>query len=490
MKTILKKTDINILKYLNNNNTISPKELEHILKKSETSIRNSIKNINNFFIENDLTPLKKINGKYSLPLMTSEDLEKFFIDETIELPAEERFNYLIFELILTEKVNLNEKAKLFNVTRKTLSLDLEEVKIFLAKRNLYLKSVPWKGIYLEGNNSDKICLGIQFIMKFLFEREFNDFTTKVHKKFLNPLLDRLYYQYIPSSVEKTLYKLTKDILKNYNIEGGGYFFNSFLASATYCYLKRNQTLDIISKDIPRELKNIKYDYLSFFSSKEFQNNYSFLKNNIIILANSLVRMHPFFYKYIGETDLETINILNTFEQEFNFKFTENWKIKFIQLLNVSKYKYKYNVKHFSCSSLLSENDSKIAIKIKEIFKQNNLYFYKEDINLILLFLKSHIMNYQLHKKQKNILILDCFYDCWLGNLIKQQLENKFFNLKIDVKSFYKIDNNNILEFNPNLIIYTEFDFNNFFPDINIKKQQVKYTNIFEYIDYFEGLGLF
>lgn len=490
MKTILKKTDINILKYLNNNSNISTKELEIAIKKSETSIRNSIKNINNFFIENSLAPLEKIKGKYSLPSMSLQNLDEFIIEDIVELPPEERFNYLIFELILTEKLNLNEKSKLFNVTRKTLSLDLEEVKKFLATKNLHLKSVPWQGIYLEGNSSDKIRLGVQYILKLIFEKNFNDLTTEIHKKFLNPLLDKLYRQYVPSSVEGSLCKLTKDILKNYNIEGGIYFFNAFLASAIYCYLKREENLEIISRKIPEELENIKQEYLDFFNSKDFKINFDYLQNNIVILANSLVRMHPLFYKYVAEFDLETKNTLENFEKQFNFKFNENSKIKFVQLLNVSRYKYKFNVKHFSCSTNLCKSESETASKIKKILKENNLYFYKEDINLILLLLKSNIMNYQLNKNQKNILILDCFYDCWLGKIIKQQLENKFFNLKVDVKSFYKIDKSNILDYNPNLIIYTEFDFDNFFPDTHIKKQQIKFTNIFKYMDYFEELGLF
>lgn len=490
MKTILKKNDINILKYLNNNSNTSTKELEIVMKKSETSIRNSIRNINNFFTENQLTPLEKIKGKYSLPPMTSQDLEKFFIEDIIELPPEERFSYLIFELILTEKLNLNEKAKLFNVTRKTLSLDLEDVKEFLAKRNLSLKSVPWQGVYLEGDNSDKICLGVQFIIKLLFEKEFSNFTLEIHKKFLNPLLDKLYRQYVSISVEENLYKLTVDTLKNYSIEGGIYFFNSFLASAIYCYLKREENLEVIQKKIPEELEIIRQDYLNFFNSDNFKKNFNFFQNNSMILANSLVRMHPLFYKHIAESDLETKNIIENFEDQFNFKFNETSKIKFVQLLNVSKYKYKYNVKHFSCSSNLSNFDMELTSKIKKILYENNLYFYKEDINLILLLVKSDSLNYQLNKKQQNILILDCFYDCWLGKMIKQQLESKFFNLKVEVKSFYKIDKDNILDYNPNLIIYTEFDFNNFFPNINIKKQQIKFINIFKYMEYFEELGLF
>lgn len=490
MKTILKKTDINILKYLNNNNSISTKELEVAIKKSETSIRNSLRNINNFFAENNLTPLKKIKGKYSLPPMSLHDLDKFIIEDIVELPPGERFSYLIFELILTEKLNLNEKAKLFNVTRKTLSLDLDEVKKFLATKNLYLKSVPWQGIYLEGSSSDKICLGIQFIMKLIFEKEFSDFTMEIHKKFLNPLLDKLYRQYIPVSVEDTLYKFTIDTLKNFNIEGGIYFFNSFLASAIYCYLKKEEHLEIPSRNFPKELSDIKQGYLNFLNSKEFQIDYNFFQNNTEILANSLIRMHPLFYKNIMESDLEIINILQNFEIQFNFKFTEKTKIKFIQLFNVSRYKYKYRVKHFSCSSNLSKYDTEMVSKINNILKENQIIFYKEDIHLILLLLKSNIMNYQLNKQQQNILIIDCFYDCWLGKIIKQQLENKFFNLKVDVKSFYKVDTDNILEFNPNLIIYTEFDFDNFFPNINIKKQQIKCTNVFKYIDYFKELGLF
>ncbi|WP_426711466.1 helix-turn-helix domain-containing protein [Cetobacterium sp. SF1] len=492
MNTILKKTDINILKYLNHNNNISTKDIAAAIKKSETSIRNSIKNINNFLEENNLSPLEKINGKYTLSNFTSNDLNKFLIGDFVELPPNERFNYLILELILTEKLNLNEKAKLFNVTRKTLSLDLEEVKKFLCEKNLSLESIPWKGIYLQGNTNDKIQLAIKFIMKLLLEREFNQFTVEVHKKFLNPLLDKLYHQYIPVDIEQKLYILTKNTLNHFDIQGGTHLFNSFLAASIYCYLQNEHKLVINSKKtiFSKEVEIIHKEYMEYFQSEFFKNQYPFLKNNNVILANALTRMHPAFLKNSIDSNKFTIDLFKSIEKYFNFEFINDIKIKFIQLLGVAEFKFIYRIKRYnSCFSEISQGDKEIIMKIGSIFNHYNVFIYEEDLTLLALLIKENLMIYE-KKQMRKILVLDCFYESWLGNMIKVQLQNNFLNLNIIVKSFYNIEKQDILDLNPDLIIYTNFEFDNFFTDINITKQQLTHANVFKYMEYFENLGLF
>lgn len=486
MRTLLKKNDINILKYLSHNNNVSTKDIAQAINKSETCIRNSIKNINTFFEENNLTPLERIDGKYNLSFNISNNLSPLLLKDSIEIQAKERFNYLMFELILTEKLNLNKKTSTFNVTRKTLSLDLEEIKNFLAQKDLYLESIPWKGIYLKGDQNNKIILSIKFLLKLILEKEFNPFSSEINKT------EKLYHQYLPIEIEKKLFNLNQIILKKYNLNIGTQLSNVLLAVLIYCYLKKDSYI-LAEEDPLFSLKNVKEiynSYFSFFCSEEFLKEYPFFHKNSHILSSTLTRITPEILKIDITNDNIMNNIISNLESNLNFKFTESSNLYFIQLLRVGNFKYKYNITHFnSFFEDISEQDKYIIDKLNSILIKNNINLLYEDLTLPALIIKHNIVKYKIQTKQKHILILDRFLDCWLGNLIQNQLLNNFEHLNIAVKSIYLLNSEDILLLNPDFIIYTDFEFDNFFPNINIKKQQCKYDNIFKNINYLEDFEL-
>lgn len=489
MTTLLKKNDINILKYLyhnnNNNNNTTIKTIANAIGKSDTSIRNSIKNINCFCEKNNLPPIIKIEGKYTLPIFTASNLHKFLLESPIETAAKQRFNYLMLELILTDKLNLNEKSNIFNVTRKTLSLDLEDLKKFLLKKDLYLESIPWKGIFFKGDFFNKAHLSIEFILKILLEKEINNFATENYK------LTELYYQHIPYEIENSINEFVKSIFLKFNISTGTHIFNSFLASCIFCYLKKEENIVDNLKDslLFNEITIVPKKYTEYFNSKEFIEKYPFFKNNNLFLSRALTRLSPEFLNLKLKNNTYFNQITEFIENKLEFQFSENSKLYLIQLLGISKFKYEYQINHFSSSfNNLYTKENKLIQKIMNLFFELNISIYEEDLTLIILLIKESLLQFFLIKDKKKILILDKFLNCWLGNIIKNQLMDNFSNLDISIESVYLFKKEDIFKLNPDFIIYTDFEFEKFFEDIYINKIQFKHINIFEYLNYFEKFG--
>lgn len=189
------KIDISILKLLINHETLSLEQISFFLNISIVTARISIKNINNFLKVYDLGKISKSNKNYLLYL-TKDSFN--FPDENIEiiLSSEERISYIIILLIFEKKVNLNSLTDIFNVSRNTLNNDLLQIKKFLKKSNLSLKSVSWQGILLKGKIEDIKNFSINYLIKILIKKEFNEIVWTLYGKFLNPFVKKYFDTFV------------------------------------------------------------------------------------------------------------------------------------------------------------------------------------------------------------------------------------------------------------------------------------------------------
>lgn len=85
---------------------------------------------------------------------------------------EERKFFLILELLIKKSLNLEESAKILQVTRRTLNYDLIDIKEKLLKFNLKIDSQIGKGIFLYGNEIDIRKASFHYFYKFLIEVKF------------------------------------------------------------------------------------------------------------------------------------------------------------------------------------------------------------------------------------------------------------------------------------------------------------------------------
>lgn len=123
---------------------------------SSRTIRNELKEINEFLVQEDLPEIQNIRGKgFMLTLSTQEKerLVEYSVEDTEEtfLNREER----IFDLILSfslgsEKVLLYQKEEEFLISKSTMDEDMRRVRAILETYGIEVMSIPKQGIVLHG----------------------------------------------------------------------------------------------------------------------------------------------------------------------------------------------------------------------------------------------------------------------------------------------------------------------------------------------------
>lgn len=132
-------------------------KLEDQFRTSSRTIRNELREINQFLIENNFSEIKNFRNRgYQLVLDASE---KQALLEQSELVNEEFFldrDKRIFDLILSfslgnKAVFLYQKEEAYQISKSTLDEDMRRVRNILADYGLKVISVPKQGIVLQGS---------------------------------------------------------------------------------------------------------------------------------------------------------------------------------------------------------------------------------------------------------------------------------------------------------------------------------------------------
>lgn len=132
-------------------------KLEDQFRTSSRTIRNELREINQFLIENNFSEIKNFRNRgYQLDLDASE---KQALLEQSELVNEEFFldrDKRIFDLILSfslgnKAVFLYQKEEAYQISKSTLDEDMRRVRNILADYGLKVISVPKQGIVLQGS---------------------------------------------------------------------------------------------------------------------------------------------------------------------------------------------------------------------------------------------------------------------------------------------------------------------------------------------------
>lgn len=132
-------------------------KLEDQFRTSSRTIRNELREINQFLIENNFSEIKNFRNRgYQLVLDASE--KQALLDQS-ELVNEEFFldrDKRIFDLILSfslgnKAVFLYQKEEAYQISKSTLDEDMRRVRNILADYGLKVISVPKQGIVLQGS---------------------------------------------------------------------------------------------------------------------------------------------------------------------------------------------------------------------------------------------------------------------------------------------------------------------------------------------------
>ncbi|MDN5342682.1 MAG: hypothetical protein PWP28_1557 [Oceanotoga sp.] len=432
---MLNQRELEIIKFLIENKKISSEELSEKYNVSERTIRQNIKNINDFL---NIKGLSKIYTKNSLYFMdTDQDFQKIqniFYDIRL-LTQNERLDLMELYLCLEDSLNLTRISEELMVSRTTIKNDFNYLMQKLLKYNIHFKYSQKIGYYIEGNKStlnDYIYNRLNKFCKYFIKDNIEDsFQNKINELFLEKL---------PKNIKISIKEFLKNIEKKLQIELTVESYKIIFLKIILIMLKKNcdienrelyesflkdtQEYKIIEKDIKILSKKIKYEFTKeeileitdyIMGMTISHNNDYFLENWIHV--EILVKMLINTFNKMSEIDISNDKILFDF-LIYHIKPTLYRIMRGLKLDNMI-------IEDFVIKETPVIEKTKKLIKIAE--KNLKIKFPEEEIILLAYHFKAAIQR-NINKKNVRILLV-----CGLGYGTSKLLEKTILeNFKVDI----------------------------------------------------------
>lgn len=397
------------------------KEVSMILSIPEYTIRRYLNELYNYYNVKNLDEIKKkLNSNWKPQLKSLLEINKF-----------DRRNYILLSFLKKDFLNLNKICLCLNVSRRTVSKDLEEIKKFLISYNLNCNSLNSKGIELVGNEIDKKMMFKTLLFNLFLERNylpdifnfiFLDFNQVIDTKIQNIVKKKLAKKNI---INHTYLMLYIEIILYIGIVRNNYNLNIY-------------TLKFEIKKISNLCQKNKKQLVLTTHLNEFNEVKKFIR-----FIDAHIGLSPHLSEEIY------ISLVNRF-QLINEKNKLN--LKEFYLLNKSfletSEKYYDNFikiidKYFKNISKKIDSLDKISFFL---ILKNYLYF-KEDSNqetiIVYNVLQLLILNNIVEElKEKNILAIKCISIYSLKSYLKNNfVKNIILFEDINLKDFIKLSKN-------------------------------------------------
>lgn len=397
------------------------KEVSMILSIPEYTIRRYLNELYNYYNVKNLDEIKKkLNSNWKPQLKSLLEINKF-----------DRRNYILLSFLKKDFLNLNKICLCLNVSRRTVSKDLEEIKKFLISYNLNCNSLNSKGIELVGNEIDKKMMFKTLLFNLFLERNylpdifnfiFLDFNQVIDTKIQNIAKKKLAKKNI---INHTYLMLYIEIILYIGIVRNNYNLNIYTLKfeikkiSNLCQKNRKQLVLTTHLNEFNEVKK----FIRFIDAHIGLSPH--LSEEIYI---SLVNRFQLINEK-NKLNLKEFYLLNKSFLETSEKYYDN----FIKIID----KYFKNIS--------KKIDSLDKISFFLILK-NYLYF-KEDSNqetiIVYNVLQLLILNNIVEElKEKNILAIKCISIYSLKSYLKNNfVKNIILFEDINLKDFIKLSKN-------------------------------------------------
>lgn len=440
----LKSKSLNILNLFLGLKKYSILELEKILKLKRRSILTNINIINKFLQGKGLNGIIK-EGEI-LYLHEKEIIKVKNLEINTYIDFNERKDYIILNLLLSNKIILNNIFEELDITRRTLNHDLKKIKDYLKIYKLKLISLPSKGIFLVGNESDIRELLSNYLIKFMIQKS-------EHHKLLINLIDKIFSKQEMIFVERIVLNLTKKMNIEFPIE---YFYKIVSVILVHRYREKL----FIGQDKVYVTSN------KLIKDKNYEEVIKFLKNEELKKLNpyeldSIAEVILFLLedKNINTLDNSTRVFLKMLEIKLNKDIPVNkiFLTKLSTIIKIAKFKVEFNFIKTKDVCKLSKNYLEYFHYVEYIIKRIIPEVQIEDIIYLTIFLKNELDNLKLNDdKYKKIIIVDNSFNNVYGDICSKYLERNYYvNVLNIIKSYHIKD---ILKLDLKIDLFLSLDF--------------------------------
>lgn len=428
--------------------TVSINELAEKFQVSSRTIRNDMIQINDYMFENGLQPVKF--GKQGV-ILTESDIRR--ARETLKkegfysfkLTRNDRVTFAAVMLICSDcYITLNDLAEHMFVSRSTVIQDLDSLKTFFQKNNLYLFSHSNKGLLLEGRESDKRLLLMKLIQS--VNGIFSDQPVRQHMT--DCLSDKLK---VDLDDRKTIEKI---------INEAEHAYGRFLTDRSFVELRDYLEFSFYRMKEGHVIEtagaqNSKWDMAAgmmhqlhhFFGVNVTESEIYFLT---VILNRLKYIKKTTSNKEIVKMQVITRSFIESISNDLGIQFQGDY-IFYENLINHLEPAFSTTVKEYDISSVVNQ----VLIKYPEVVKatKRNVYIFEEYMGRELsedevAYIVVHICaSIERHKNNsvRHSVILVCNGGIGTSQLLLARLE-KFFRLNVlDIISAHDIINTNTEE---------------------------------------------
>lgn len=227
----LNKNCMNVLKYLNEKKDyVQIQELADIYKISNRAIRYRIDKIEKFLVKNGFDYLVR-EYKKGVKLVRSAKLDEFlnkFIGEYTPYKyvysAEERFSYIILRLLQSNiPIKISNFEDKLCVSKNTILRELDDIQIWLQKRNLKLIRKQRIGVKINGSEIDKRSALNDILSKTVSTEDLVEYVSKkiIRSKINNLQFDMLFSDIDIDFIDNLIKKAETDLHREFSDQSYG-----------------------------------------------------------------------------------------------------------------------------------------------------------------------------------------------------------------------------------------------------------------------------
>ncbi|WP_239747775.1 BglG family transcription antiterminator [Mammaliicoccus sp. P-M56] len=315
---MLKSRPMNILNiFLNSKERVSAKELSIMFNKTERTIRNDLKDINEFLITNQFFEINNNSGLFILNLSNSDrtklkEIVSGEVEEQIYNPAY-RKEYIISHALSDDSYKkIYELCEELQISKSTMDKDMKQVRMDLNKFNLKIVSNVSKGLSIEGNERDIRTFLYDYLVKKITEDKvtidnlFDSYSPLIH--------------YIDS---KNIEKIKDTYTKIISIEQNDIKLSAIILTAIWISrISHNHILATEKDDKRKQLSiiNIFIDEVINWKSQDVSlGEFNYINNRLDVLIGGKKQVTD--DKHEALSQLISLKLIEYVEHELSIDFT-------------------------------------------------------------------------------------------------------------------------------------------------------------------------